>query len=169
MTKKIKFNSEIFQIGKVIEEGKSGWVDVDINSALNADNSSDQSELTAERPNNRALSSLIVRYEILKDNEDKNTVSATLGEDFTAPQALITTTRFDKLPIIVVPLQDGKGRLYISALKDAISEKNEEITIRLVPDKIIVDNEEKDDSQEFQFYSHSTEEVKLEIKDDNTF
>ena len=138
MTKKVSFDKDFFQVGPVIDVGKVGWLIVDVRSALNAQNTQELDEdennrqnVEDERPNNRALSSLIVRYQIIDDKqEDEDSNAAQLGVDFTAPEALLTTKSPKRHKIIVIPLQDGKGRLYISALKDAISEEDENISLR---------------------------------------
>ena len=177
MTKKVSFNKDFFQVGQVIEEGKVGWLNVDVRSALNGQNTQELDEdennrqnVEDERPNNRALSSLIVRYQIIDDKqEDEDSNAAQLGVDFTAPEALLTTKSSKRHKIIVVPLQDGKGRLYISALKDAISEEDENISLRLIPDRIRATDQETGAIKTFKFYSTASEEIKLKIRDDNSF
>ena len=177
MTKKVSFNKDFFQPGKVIEEGKVGWLNVDVRSALNAQNTQELDEdennrqnVEDERPNNRALSSLIVRYQIIDDKqEDEDSNAAQLGVDFTAPEALLTTKSPKRHKIIVIPLQDGKGRLYISALKDAISEEDENISLRLIPDRIRATDQETGAIKTFKFYSTASEEIRLKIRDNYSF
>ena len=42
MTKKVSFDKDFFQVGPIIEEGKVGWLNVDVRSALNAQNTQEQ-------------------------------------------------------------------------------------------------------------------------------
>ena len=92
-------------------EGELGWITIDIGEGKTAPESG-----------------MRVFYEI------STTSTADEGDDYLAPKATLSTTSFNPQNYVFLEPNASSGKIYISALADTISENDETVTVRLLPD-----------------------------------
>lgn len=123
------------EAGKDAKEGEFGWIKID----------------TGERP--APETGMRVFYSI-----DGGTASS---EDYLAPKATLSTTDFKPQNYVTLAPQATEGKIYISALNDAIREGDESVTITLQPDIQTTSEDGTPTSSGFSYQSYN-------IGEDNT-
>ena len=118
-------------------EGELFRFDIDFRSLI------DRSDYWNYRPEDsdgedsgRTIDPIRVRYKIIDDE-----TTATRNVDFVAPKTTLSTTNFNAEDIFLASQTNGIGRIYIPILSDDIVEQDETVTIKLIPDSIIVPRE----------------------------